>query len=112
MYRHECLLLAACLNQNPGVEAVVSPDPEWPSNPTLLSNAAAIVYYSRQAGDIVLSPAHRDEFRRLMRQGTGFVAIHWATKAQDTALLDEYIATLGGAFHEQPGWDSRPTRAP
>lgn len=112
MYQHECRLLAACLNQSPGINAIISPDPEWPKDPDVLKDAAAIVYYSRQAGDIVLSPAHRADFERMMHSGVGFTAIHWATKAQDSTLLDPYIAVLGGAFHEQPGWglktDTRP----
>ncbi len=104
MYEFECRALARCLNQNPGVEAVVSPDPEWPKDPTLLDGAAAVVFYSRYAGDIVLSPAHHDQFQRLMKAGTGFCAVHWSTKANDPALLAPYIDVLGGAFHEQPGW--------
>jgi hypothetical protein len=104
MYELECRLLAKCLNQTPGVEAVVSPDPEWPKDESILDGARALVFYSRYAGDIVLSPAHKDRFRKLLDSRAGFVAIHWATKANDPALLDSYVNILGGAFHEQPGW--------
>src|ERR1051326_5835019 len=112
MYQFECGVLAKCLNQTPGVEAVVSPDPEWPKDASILQGAAAIVYYSRYAGDIVLSDAHREEFLRLMKAGVGYTAVHWSTKANDPKLLPQYIDILGGAFHEQPGWglktDTRP----
>lgn len=112
MYESECRLLAQCLNQSPGVNAVVSPDPEWPKDPALLDHAAAIVFYSRYAGDIVLSDAHRAQFDQLMHSGAGFCAIHWATKANDPKLVPPYIDILGGAFHELPGWglktDTRP----
>jgi len=112
MYEFECRLLAKCLNQTPGIDAVVSPEPEWPRDPTILDHAAAIVFYSRNAGDIVLSRAHRDQFLALMRAGVGYSAVHWSTKANDPALLAEYVDVLGGAFHEQPGWglktDTRP----
>ncbi len=102
MYEHECRLLAKCLNQTPGVEAVVSPDPEWPKDAAVLAGAKAIVYYSRQAGDIVLDGAHRAEFKKMMDAGVGFCAIHWATKAEDPKLLPEYLDVLGGAFHTGP----------
>ncbi len=104
MYEHDCRLLAACLNESPGVSAIVSPDPDWPRDPAVLEDVRAIVFYSRQAGDIVLGPDRRDEFRRHMQAGVGFVAIHWATKAEDPALLPEYLEVLGGAFHTLPGW--------
>jgi hypothetical protein len=112
MYQFECGVLARCLNQSPGIDAVVCPDPEWPRDPELFKNAAAIVYYSRNAGDIVLADGHRDQFLDLMSKGVGFCAVHWSTKASDEKLLPQYIDILGGAFHEQPGWglktDTRP----
>jgi type 1 glutamine amidotransferase len=112
MYEFECRLLAKCLNQTAGVDAVVSPDPEWPKDESILDHARGIVFYSRQAGDIVLSPAHRDRFRALLKDKAGFVAIHWATKAEDTSLIPAYLDVLGGAFHALPGWalktDTRP----
>ncbi len=104
MYEHECRVLARCLAQTPGVEAIVCPEPEWPRDESVLDGISALVYYSRYAGDIVLSETHRDRFRALMARGVGFVAIHWATKAEDQALVPEYTATLGGAFHTFEGW--------
>jgi len=102
MYLHECRLLAHCLNQTPGVEAIVSPEFEWPADPALLEGVRGIVYYSRQAGDIVLAESRREEFQRLMRAGVGFAAIHWATKAEAPELLTDYLEILGGAFHSGP----------
>jgi type 1 glutamine amidotransferase len=112
MYEFECRLLAKCLNQSPDIEAVVSPDPEWPNDPTFLDGAAAIVFYSRYAGDIVLSDAHREQFLKLLRGGAGYCAIHWSTKANNPKLLPEYINILGGAFHEQPGWGLKTDKRP
>jgi len=62
------------------------------------------VYYSRYAGDIVLSAAHAMKFRELLARGVGFTAIHWATKAEDQKLVPAYIDVLGGAFHSFEGW--------
>jgi type 1 glutamine amidotransferase len=107
MYEHECRLLAACLNQTPGVDAVVSPDAEWPKDPAIFKDVKSIVYYSKSAGDIVLSPSHREEFRKMMGAGVGYCAIHWATKAEEPEFLAEYLLVLGGAFHSKtnPTWD-------
>jgi type 1 glutamine amidotransferase len=98
MYPQVCELLAACLNQTPGVEALVSPDLDWPEDPAVLKGVDAIVYYSRPAGDIVLSPAHREAFLKLMQDGVGFTAIHWSTAAEE-AVGPLYERLLGGWFN-------------
>jgi len=98
MYSQVCQLLAACLNQTPGVEAIVSPDLDWPKDPALLEGIDALVYYSRPAGDIVLSPGHREAFLKLMKQGVGFTAIHWSTAAEE-AVGPLYEKMLGGWFN-------------
>ncbi len=98
MYSDVCRLLAACLNQTPGVEAVVSPQLDWPSDPTLLEDADAIVYYSRPAGDILLTPERIPQVKQLLARGVGFTAIHWATGAE-TNVGDQYQEILGGWFN-------------
>jgi trehalose utilization protein len=98
MYDFECKLLAKCLNQTPGVEAVVSPDFDWPADSRLLKDARSIVYYSRPAGDILLHPSRRDEVRKLLNAGVGLACIHWATAAEKEHG-EEWLQTLGGWFH-------------
>ena len=98
MYELECRLLAKCLNQTPGVEAVVSPDFDWPKDPAVLKDVKSIVYYSRPAGDILLDPSRRDEVRRLLKSGVGLACIHWATAAEQDKG-EEWLQTLGGWFH-------------
>lgn len=94
MYQHECRLLATCLSQTPNVEAVIAQD--WPDAKTL-DGARAIVYYSRPAGDIVLDPHNKAAFQKLMADGVGYTAIHWATGA-DKKYGAEYRDILGGWF--------------
>src|SRR5687768_7807026 len=77
MYEHECRLLAKCLEQTDGIEAAVSSG--WPADPKMLEGVGCIAFYSRPAGEIVLSDANRERFLELMRRGVGYVAIHWAT---------------------------------
>lgn len=99
MYQFECGLLAKCLEQTPGVEAVVQL--EWPEDPQLFEGVKSVVFYSRPAGDIVLAQEHRERFESLMAQGVGYVAIHWATDASPENKQD-YLAVLGGWFHRPP----------
>ncbi len=97
MYRHECKVLAACLNNHEGVKAVVSPDLAWPPK-DLLTGVDALVYYTRPAGSIVLSKAHRERFKKLMDDGVGYAAIHWATDAKPK-VGPKYMKILGGWFN-------------
>ncbi len=98
MYTDVCRLLAATLNLTPGVEAIVSPDLDWPQDESLLDGIDAIVYYSRPAGDILLSPRHRAQAEKLLESGVGFTAIHWSTGAEKEIGAD-YEAILGGWFN-------------
>jgi type 1 glutamine amidotransferase len=96
MYLHECRMLAQCLRLTAGVEAVVVQD--WPQDAAMLENVKSLVYYSRPAGDIVLSHGHREQFEKLMAAGVGYVAIHWATDANPERGPD-YLNVLGGWFN-------------
>jgi putative heme-binding domain-containing protein len=98
MYTDVCRLLAETLNQTPGVEAVVSPDLDWPTDPELLDRIDALVYYSRPAGDILLSPQHRAATEALLSRGVGLTAIHWSTGA-GVDVGPQYERVLGGWFN-------------
>jgi putative heme-binding domain-containing protein len=98
MYSDVCRLMAATLNLTPGVEAVVSPDLDWPKDESLLEDIDAIVYYSRPAGDILLASPHRSQAEKLLQRGVGFSAIHWSTGAE-TNIGPVYESILGGWFN-------------
>jgi len=106
MYQFDARLLAACLNQTPGVQASVSMD--WPTDPRALEGIKSIVFYSRPAGEIVLDPQRRIQFEKMMAQGVGYAAIHWATGigyskfAETPAIRDAYRDILGGWFRRPP----------
>ncbi|HEY0913049.1 MAG TPA: hypothetical protein VGD75_22735, partial [Bradyrhizobium sp.] len=72
MYQQECALLAKCLNQSPGIDAVVCPTLDWPADPEMLRDVKSIVFYSRSAGDIILAPQRRDAVQKLLSDGVGF----------------------------------------
>jgi len=96
MYLEVCGMLAKCLMQTPGVEAVVSDG--WPTDPGVLKGVKAIVLYTSPGGTILLDDAHRAEAEKLLREGVGYTAIHWATDAKPE-LGEAYLKVLGGWFH-------------
>ena len=96
MYMHECGLLAKCLNQSPNVRAIVSEG--WPKEPDVLKDVNAIVLYTNPGGNILLNLTNRAESERLLNQGVGYAAIHWATDA-DVKLGADYLQILGGWFN-------------
>ena len=98
MYRQGCELLASCLNNTPGVKAIVSPEDDWPSNAVVLQGVDAIVFYSRPAGDLLLDPRRRGQAMQLLDSGVGLSAIHWATGTTDDKYGAEYTELLGGWF--------------
>jgi type 1 glutamine amidotransferase len=106
-YMAECALLASCLEQTPGVEAVVSDG--WPTDPEAFEGVDSIVLYTANGGDVLLDPAHREQTDRLLADGVGLVALHWSTGAGDQ-VGPEYLEVLGGwfstAFAEIPVVDS------
>src|SRR5689334_15849386 len=77
MYVHECGVLAKCLRQTPGVEAIVSEG--WPKDSAMLEGVTCVAMYSNPGGNIVFAPENRPAAQKLFDGGCGFVAIHWAT---------------------------------
>ena len=96
MYLKGCRLLANCLNQNSGVRATVSNG--WPSDPNLLKNIDAIVFYSSPAADIMFNKKNRTQAESLFERGVGYTAIHWATGA-NLENGERYEELLGGWFN-------------
>jgi type 1 glutamine amidotransferase len=99
LYMHESGLLAKCLGQTPGVEAIVSDG--WPADPNVITDAAAIVLYSSPGAEILLAGPHAKQVDQILKSGVGLTAIHWATGIRDKdnlALADRYLGQLGGLF--------------
>ncbi len=99
LYLPECELLAKCLRQTTGVTAVVSDG--WPTDPQVLADVDAIVLYSSPGAEILMGGPQAEQFERLMKQGVGLVALHWATGLKDQnneELGHRYLSYLGGLF--------------
>lgn len=77
MYLHECCLLAKCLRQNTGVDAVVSIG--WPENTDVISEADSIVIYGSPVADHFLSDEIAcQNLQKHINAGKGIVGFHWA----------------------------------
>ena len=99
MYLPTCKMLAKCLMQTPGVNAIVSDG--WPKEKTMLEGIDALVLYSSPGGEILLDGEEAGEVDRLMKQGVGLVCIHWATglkKENEGRLGEKWMNTLGGMW--------------
>jgi type 1 glutamine amidotransferase len=105
MYREGCEILAQCLRQNSGVEAVVCEG--WPTDPKMLEGVRAIALYSGP-GDFVLRGAHLQKFEELISQGVGFSAVHWSTGAMPDCA-EQYKSCLGGYFSPKFGLNTTTT---
>jgi len=99
MYLDTCELLVKCLRQSPGVEAEVSDG--WPEDDKVLEDVDALVLYSSPGGDLLLDGQQAGQVNKLMKQGVGLVAIHWATgllKKNEERLGEQWLSYLGGMW--------------
>jgi type 1 glutamine amidotransferase len=109
MYLHECHVLAKCLNQTAGVDAVVSD--RWPRDAAVLDSVRAIVFYSSPAANLMLRGPGAKHAEELLHDGVGYAAIHWATGAEGNDLGEQYLRILGGWFSTSfGGLDVSPSR--
>lgn len=102
LYMKECGLLAKCLEQTPGVTAIVSEG--WPQDAAVLDGASAVFFYSPPGAELLFPPKKPDQAEQaaaLLKRGVGLSALHWATGIGDAgnqALGDSYLSALGGLF--------------
>ncbi|MFP6737852.1 MAG: ThuA domain-containing protein, partial [Planctomycetota bacterium] len=98
-YLSTCELLAKCLRQTKGLEAVVSNG--WPADEKLLQRTDSIVLYTSPGAEIVLAEKSAAAFEAMMKRGVGLVAIHWATgvhKKNVEQLGKRWYSSLGGGW--------------
>ena len=90
-------LLAKCLRETPGVETVVSN--RWPQNPADAADVDAIVLYVPWGSNILFDGPQRDAAKKLLDNGAGLSAIHWATGAEREEFGTLWLQYMGGWFH-------------
>ncbi|MEM9588018.1 MAG: PVC-type heme-binding CxxCH protein [Planctomycetota bacterium] len=69
----------------------------WPEDTSVLEQADCIVMYS-DGGRKHLAMDHRDELRRLLADGTGLVALHYAVEMLPGESGSDWVELLGGHF--------------
>lgn len=95
-YMNECRLLAKCLEQNAGIETVVSNG--WPTDPSKTADVGVIVLYTAMGGNVLSDGKVREQVEAMLDRGVGLVMIHWSTGADDGAAGQWQLDHLGGWF--------------
>jgi type 1 glutamine amidotransferase len=110
-----CKLLADCLTQTAGVDAILVAN-GWPENPAVLQGAASIVSYM-DAGEKLawLAPDRWAQVKALMEKGCGFVGMHQSVEVPN-AQATEFQSWLGATWKKDIGcrghWDMTFTHIP
>jgi peptidyl-prolyl cis-trans isomerase B (cyclophilin B) len=98
-YMADLQILAKCLQQTPGVKAVVSEG--WPEKQEDLKDAKALVLAVDNGGKVLLDPKRREQVDRMLKSGIGLTAIHKAIIADVGMVGERYREILGGWANRQ-----------
>jgi type 1 glutamine amidotransferase len=105
-HRAGCLLLAKCLNQVPGVQAVVVTN-GWPADPRIFDGASAIAIYSDGGdGHPFIQGDRAKVIGGLMKKGVGLGCIHYAVEVPKDKGGPEFLQWIGGYF--ETDWSVNP----
>jgi type 1 glutamine amidotransferase len=106
-HRAGCLLLQKCLNQVPGINAVVVSN-GWPADVTVFDGAKAIVIYSDGGdGHPFIQDDRLKTLGAILQKGVGFGAIHYAVEVPASRGGGEFLRWNGGYF--EANWSVNPT---
>ena len=98
-YMAWCELLAKCLRQTSGVTTIVSNG--WPKDAAVLTDVDAVVFYTKQAGNVLFDGPQRKSAQALLDRGVGLTAIHWATGAAGDEIGKLYLEAMGAWFNSK-----------
>jgi hypothetical protein len=94
-----CEILAKCLRQTKGVEAVVSHG--WPKDAGMLKDVKAIVVFAPKGGNMLFDGPQKRQASEMLKNGVGLVAIHTGTAADQGEVAEAWLNALGGWFHSE-----------
>jgi type 1 glutamine amidotransferase len=104
-HRAGCMLLANHLNHSGlPIKAIVSCK-GWPTDESLLQNAAAVVIYA-DGGEGHLALKHLDKLEKLAKEGVGIGCLHYAVEIPSGAAGKTLCNLIGGYFETQ--WSVNP----
>jgi type 1 glutamine amidotransferase len=98
-YMTDLEILARCLRQTKGVEAIVSNG--WPKDAGVLKDVKTIVVYSPRGGNLLFEGAARKQTVEMLKNGVGLVAIHSGMIADQGETGEFLLNNLGGWFHSE-----------
>ncbi len=109
------LRILADVLQASGLNVEVNVVKGWPQDDTLVQSADSIVVYSDGGGGHVALP-HRDALAKRLKQGAGFVCLHYATEVPKGDPGDFWLKWQGGYFETHwsvnPHWVARFDKLP
>jgi type 1 glutamine amidotransferase len=115
-FRAGALLLKDCLDQVPGVQAIVVTN-GWPADVAVFEDAAAILIYA-DGGDAhpFIRPERLQLLDGLMKRGVGLGAVHYGVEVPKERGGPEFLRWIGGYFEMfysvNPHWDANFTQFP
>ena len=80
--------------------------PDWPSDPTFLDNANALVIYSDGGGGAHPANQHVEEIMSLAKKGLGIGFIHYGVEVEKGKVGDAFLDWTGGYF--EMNWSVNP----
>ncbi len=91
--RKTCEVLAHCLNRQPGVVAIVSPEEGWPGEHSLIANARSVVFCGAdwRSAPEPLASLYRERVEMLAELGVGVTEIAFAA---ETSPDDDQTGSL------------------
>jgi type 1 glutamine amidotransferase len=115
-HRAGCLLLAKCLQQNPGFTTVVVTN-GWPKDESVFNGADAIIVYADGGGGHPFVKAeHLKLIGALADKGVGIGAIHYGVEVPKDKGGPEFLDWIGGYFETfwsvNPTWTANYTNLP
>jgi len=116
-HRAGCLLLSGCLAGVPGVTTQVYSN-GWPQDPDAAFQGAAtvVVYSDGGGGHPLLQRDHLATIGALMKQGVGFVCLHYAVEPTIQKGQKEFLDWMGGCFEinrsVNPTWTAHYDKLP
>lgn len=109
-FRAGCLLLKKCLDQVPGVQALVYTN-GWPENDAAFDGAAAVLFYADGGGGHpAIKPERIKVIDALVSKGVGVACAHYAVEVPKGEPGEKMLDWIGGYFETfwsvNPHWDA------
>ena len=101
-----CMLLAKCLNQLEGVEAVVVKG-GWPEDESVFADADSLVFFmDGGGGHPIIQDDHLETIQALMDKGVGLACLHYAVEVPAGKPGEKFLDWIGGYY--ESGFSTNP----